>query len=330
MQMMSNNSEQFVNNDVDGGIEELLMDGDIELLLADENEERMIKYNTFIACKKDDELKRISFNDIDNYNFEENGFIEFLVSEDYVHLYFDFDSIKSDNEFNDILNWLSDLTETFGHFSIGGYTNDEFMSNSYGFRLFPEGNHFLSIHVVFPDSRISTKDLVMIMKHDSKKGFLTQGVHQQCDPNVYKLVSRNSENTVRQAMSHVLSDKIYSIGSDKNVMNHGVILDGDAPSRQIIQIRGDELIVTKSDWEKYFKVPSEEKSTSTKSNPLDVDAMYSNLNAHENQSMCFFIFFFIYWYSAKYKTMKNIITTDDIIKQCFIFAKQQTRKCEMI
>ena len=178
MQMMSKSSER--NNNIDNDlIDELLnADDDISLFLDDtheENEERMIKYNTFIACYKDDELKRISFSDVDDYDFNQ-GFIEFLISEDYVHLYFDFDSISNEVEFEEVLTWLSELSETFGKFTIGGYTDNETMSNSYGFRLYPRGNHFLSMHVVFPETRISTTDLSLIMKHDSKNGYITKGV----------------------------------------------------------------------------------------------------------------------------------------------------------
>ena len=57
-----------------------------------------------------------------------------------VHLYFDFDSIKTEDEFLDVWSWLDSLKKVFGSYSYGGYCDNEEME-SYGFRRFDEGNH---------------------------------------------------------------------------------------------------------------------------------------------------------------------------------------------
>lgn len=47
------------------------------------------------------------------------------------------------------------------------------------------------------------------MKHTEKKGYSTKGVHNLCDPDVYKIVSKKEGQTIRQLFRHVLSDKIF-------------------------------------------------------------------------------------------------------------------------
>ena len=84
-----------------------------------------------------------------------------------------------------------------------------------GFRRYDEGEHWLSMHVVFYETRISTLDLQTIMKHTEKKGFHTIGVHELCDPSVYRLVSKVKTQTTRQLFRHVLADKIYKRNDEK-------------------------------------------------------------------------------------------------------------------
>ncbi|KAH7823516.1 uncharacterized protein MONOS_16679 [Monocercomonoides exilis] len=200
----------------------------------------------------------IPFADVDSYDFTD-GFIEFLTSEEHVHLYFDFDSITNEAEYQDIMKWLTNVSIVFGEYSVGGYTNDEHMNEQYGFRYYPDGNHFLSMHVVFYTTRISTIDLVKIMKHTDKKGYSTKGVHKLCDPKVYKLVSSKMGYSSRQLFRHVISDKIYKKDDERNKLNHGVILGDLPPSTQIIQTRGNEKIVTASEWSVIFSLEINDK-----------------------------------------------------------------------
>ena len=97
------------------------------------------------------------------------------------------------------------------------------------------------------------------MKHTEKKGFSTKGIHKLCDPNVYKLVSKKSGQKSRQCFRHVLSDKIYKIGDEKNRMNHGTICEKLPPSSQIVQVRGSEPIINKTAWSALFELKDDIK-----------------------------------------------------------------------
>ena len=254
--------------------------------------EKMIKYGLSFNKPNNWTPLEISFSDVDSYDFSKN-FNEYLISEEFVHLYFDFDTIKSMDEFEDVCEWLAGLSEVFGEYSMGGYCDNDEMAEM-GFRKYEAGGHWLSMHVVFFETCISSEDLVQIMKHTEKKGFSTDGVHKLCDPNVYKLVSRKAGQTSRQVMRHVLSDKIYKPNDVKNRANHGFILDGLKPSTQIIQIRGSERVITEKEWGKVFKVKKQARITApspsvntaqpvrtTQPSSLDVSERLIRLNDEE-------------------------------------------------
>ena len=206
---------------------------------------------------------------VDNLNFDamvEKGksFVEFLIKPDYVHLYLDIDDAKTLEDYLRFKAWLIPVSEVFGKYSIGGYTNSEEFAKE-GFRLWKESEKVLSLHVVFYETCISSKDLMEIMKFTIKEGILNYILDPLVDPNVYKL-------DTRQAFRHVLTDKIYDKkGGYKYKPNHGTILNGLKPSTQILTVRGDEPIIKKEQWIKVFPpkvredTPAEtEQNTSTK------------------------------------------------------------------
>ena len=98
-------------------------------------------------------------------------------------MYFDFDQITTIDELENVFEWLADLTNVFGEYSYGGYTDDEEVADSYGLRLYPEGNHFASIHVIYYQTRITTDDLLKIVEKDIKKN------HLLIDTSVYRAKS---------------------------------------------------------------------------------------------------------------------------------------------
>lgn len=216
--------------------------------LEGKSEERKVKFDVQINRPNNFKPQEITFEDIDKYYFTK-VFIEFILTEKFVHLYFDFDSISSEDEFISVIDWLESLKEVFGPYTYGGYANDESMSKDYEFRYFPEGKHFLSMHAIFYSTCISTSDLQAIMKHTEKNGFSTKGVHEKCDPNVYKLVPRSGKDGSRQLFRHVLSDKI---GCKEPSKNHGTLIDNAKPSDHIVQIRGNEPIIYKDKWSEIF------------------------------------------------------------------------------
>lgn len=240
-------------------IESLLDDAEINPLLDVMSNtqylERPIKYDVQIIRSNNFPPQRISFDDVDKYDFN-NGFIEYLISEDFVHLYFDFDSISTDDELSDVFDWLDSLKSVFGEYSFGGYTDNCQIANDFGFKLIPDGNHFVSMHAIYYQTRISTNDLQLIMKHTDKRGFHTKGIHKLCDPNVYRLVSKRDNQTTRQLFRHVLSNKIMKSNDPGNKMNAGYLVNAK-PYQHIVQIRGNEPIISKSQWSKLFELPGD-------------------------------------------------------------------------
>lgn len=261
---------------------EKLSEEEIDSLLSGKKLERKIKYDICFNRPNNFKPKEIRFDGVNSYDFSQ-GFTEYLISEDFVHLYFDFDSIQSEDEFLDVWEWLEKVKTVFGSYSIGGYCDNEEMEG-YGFRRYEEGEHYLSMHVVFYESAISTVDLQKIMKHTAKKGFSTKGIHQLCDPNVYKLVSKKADQTCRQLFRHVMSDKIFRVGDEKNKLNHGFILDGKEAVTQIVQIRGNERVITKDQWNVLFEIveKAEVKDVVPQMKVKnDIDMYLSDLNVND-------------------------------------------------
>lgn len=139
---------------------------------------------------------------------------------------------------------------------------------------------------------ISTIDLTSIMKHTNKSGFLTKGVHCLCDPNVYNLVSKKKGETITQKFRHVLSRKIYTLNEkdkdfNKNRANYGFIINDTKPSQQIIQIKGNEKVVSKDEWSKVFQLQSlKEKRNELKKNvetksSNDESCFTNDIESHE-------------------------------------------------
>lgn len=217
-----------------------------------------IKLPNQCGCKYP-KLKVITHESLKFYNFE-RGFMEFICGHlENIRLYFDFDKIKDEAEYLDVLKWLDTLKPVFGPYSLGGYTDDQHMATMYHYRLYPEGKHFLSIHVVFYTTAINVKELMRIMRHNIKVGFTNYDIHPAADPHVYKLLTR-------QCFRHVLSDKIYtkrkkmnkgpieesdwfSTGhSTENVANHGNMIGDQLPELQIITPKTTDRVIPKSEW----------------------------------------------------------------------------------
>ena len=194
-----------------------------------------------IDSKHKDWLRAINYNDIDRYDFSKR-FIEVIRKPEFVHVYFDFDSIETLEDWEQLLNWHNSLVPVFGNFSIGGYTNN---NETFGklFKYIPNAHHTLSLHVVFYETKIKSDVLIELMKHD-KQGY-KYNVNPQCDPNVYKLKTR-------QLMRHVLSDKYYNKNNEKNAITAGTFLNDSKPSQSIITVRGNENEVDYSKFSNLF------------------------------------------------------------------------------
>ena len=194
-------------------INDVLDNIDLEPASSEDNEEYdtsevITKQPSLIYCAQKINVQgtiatKKTHEDIDKIDFKTcvdkgKAFVEFLIKPEYVHLYFDVDDAKTMDEYLCFKQWLKCVSDVFGKYSIGGYTNsDEFAK--LGYRLWKGSDKVLSLHVVFYETCISSKDLMDIMK--TKNGtFVDYQVNPLCDANVYKLNSR-------QAFRHVLTDK---------------------------------------------------------------------------------------------------------------------------
>ena len=217
-------------------------------------EQNLITYSTQICDTKHvDWRKKISHKDVDDYDFTK-VFIEVLDKPEFVRPYFDFDGIETESEYKDVIRWLNKIQSLFGPYAIGGYTkSEEFVD--YGFKLIPEGHHTLSFHVVFYTSKIKSDLLIKLMKTETIKSndenrkkitrFIYETVNKSCDPNVYKL------NT-RQLMRHPLSDKFFKKGFANNVKTAGSIINYLNPQHLLATPKGTEFEIKEEDFNEMF------------------------------------------------------------------------------
>lgn len=234
-----------------------------------------VYYHNHIDVKGNMKLKQISHYDIDNYNIERKGFIEFILNEprrrnggktgpiidkdlnigdaiNWIRLYFDIDSVTTVNEYKEVIQWLDSLTKVFGKYSIGGYTSIKDLSDCStvtgaigcptGFAYNPNSEKPLSLHVVFHETKILKTDLKQIIEFNN--GRFAKRICPFVDDNVYHFGGR-------QAFRHTLSNKVFKYGTTK--MTIGKILNNDKPSTQVATIRGDERPVNESEWRPVFE-----------------------------------------------------------------------------
>ena len=161
----------------------------------------------------------------------QQGFYEILDDDTpFVHPYFDFDSIKNIDDYNIVIGWLNKAKNEWGSYVIGGYTKDENIAKETGLAHVPEGNHIISIHVIFYEVKIKFSVLADMMKHNKNGLWDYRGICNFCDPNVYKVK--------RQAMRHTWSNKIYN--PSKIEKTHGKFTDKVKFHMTLITPMGDE------------------------------------------------------------------------------------------
>ena len=229
----------------------------------------MIKYGVKINYSNNWKPLEISYNDINNYDFSK-GFLECHKDLEFVHLYFDFDNISSEAEYKDIINYLDTLKVVFGDYSIGGYTNNIDFSNNLGFKYIENAKKIISFHVIFYTTAISVEDLIDIMIFDNKKNPQKYIVNSVCDKSIYRI-------NKRRMFRHVLSDKIFAANNPNNTITAGNILNNLTPDTQIVQIRGDEPIITKDKWLIVFP-QIKPLENNTEEDLLSIDEMMKLIN----------------------------------------------------
>ena len=173
----------------------------------------MIKFFKQIWVSSNRTPDTISHEEVNDYDFENEAFLEVLKKPDEVRLYFDVDELNDEEDYQQPLAWLSKVSEVFGPYSIGGYSNDRDFADKFGFRFIDGEQHYLSAHIVFYETKIKADELITITEH-KYKSFVNHEVNEFVDHNVYKLSSR-------QLFRHVLSGKFYKPG------DIGLMLDSD-------------------------------------------------------------------------------------------------------
>ena len=265
---INNNSKTTSNNEeIDLSVNWEEVDSVLSEIISEElkSTKQIVKNETVKYCNqiiRDDNwiVREVTWEELDKFDFEKKVFFEmFSEQPKYVHLFFDFDSITDNKQFDEVFEWLTNLEKIFGEFSYGGYSNDESFANNVGFRYLPNDKHFLSMHVVYYQTKILYDELIEIMKHTAKKGFAYNGVHELVDHSVY------SSNRL---FRHVCSAKIYTANTkhkdyQNNRKNQGTLLNG-TPSQHTITVHGEEKTITREQWSKVF-TPKKKPTTSTTS-----------------------------------------------------------------
>ena len=188
------------------------------------------------------EVKQISRDNINTYKFAK-GFNEVITAETpYIRPYIDCDHLDSIDSYNEFVSYCDRIKQFLGEYSIGGYTSNEDVSDATGLKYINGAEKFISIHIIFYQSRIQPAELQRFVTEN--KDFL----NKQIDTNVYKLKSR-------QLFRHCLSDKRVKKTDVKYIA--GNILNGATPEQQIITASGDEKEVSYQDLVNAFDIKPE-------------------------------------------------------------------------
>jgi len=203
------------------------------------NKNRILYVSKMVDKFEPSSFMEIDYHNIDCFPFEETPFNEILSGEQYIHFFLDIDMYLIDDMQN-IMAFIEKLSTVFGEYSIGGYSNQEYLAKLLGIRFNHKADKGLSLHVVFYTTMISTHDASLIF---SEAHFLSV-IPLSIDQSLYDF---KEVVTFR----HVLSNKVVDVNhSIKNTI--GMISGGKSPYSQILTIRGDERIVSKEQWSSLF------------------------------------------------------------------------------
>lgn len=126
-----------------------------ELAHVSSDKEHYIRFDNYIDSPKNYKYSTVTYDRIDSYDFS-HEFIENLIGEDYIHLYFVFDQISTKEHLFEVSNWLDSITKIFVEYSYGKYSNDESIANEYQLKLIEGEDHYVSMHVIYYTTAIST------------------------------------------------------------------------------------------------------------------------------------------------------------------------------
>ena len=107
----------------------------------------MIKFFKQICVSSNRTPEAISHEEVNDYDFENEAFLEVFKKPDEVRLCFDVDDLNDKEDYQQLLAWLNKVSEVFGPYIIGGYSNDRDFADNYGFR-FIEGEQHIYQHIL--------------------------------------------------------------------------------------------------------------------------------------------------------------------------------------
>lgn len=181
----------------------------------------------------------------------EIGLFEIYGNDEFLHLFFDVDHITNKQEIDDMINYFNGLSQFFGNYSMGCYTNNDVIAEELNINFQDESDKFFSAHIVFYESKIS--------KQIFKKYFKPNDLYT--DDSTWKDILNGNERLMR----HPISDKVWK---NKLEPRFSSIVDNKwkplQNSTQLINIRGDEFEITDEICLKAGLTPNDESS-----NPWD-------------------------------------------------------------
>ena len=122
-----------------------------------------INWVYYIQTKEEAGYNTIAYDDIDTIDFTK-GFNEVLKGDinEYVHLFFDIDDIKTHAQYDELINWFDSIKPIFGDYVIGGYTSNKTMFPEYKFNK--KADKLLSLHVIYYETKIKSTVLWELFK----------------------------------------------------------------------------------------------------------------------------------------------------------------------
>lgn len=203
----------------------------------------------------------VTFTELDSWcynDFVKNGFFETLKSQEYVHLYFDFDFKHEDNTLErvtEVLSKLNSIKSIFGEYYLAGYCfhDDDLDVNVYDslpeelkpyiVKKSADYGKDISFHVVFPETRILKDELHDIMK----SGSYINPFIELADMSVYK------RSGMDQLLRHPYARKYGAKDgfTNKDVNPDKMVVKVPA-SKLVATCSGDEPIVSKESWTSVF------------------------------------------------------------------------------
>ena len=78
----------------------------------------MIKFYNQIRVTFNQNPKTISYEEVNDYDFKNEAFLEYLKNPDEVRLYFDVDEMDEEEDYEQFMEWLAKVSEVFRPYSL--------------------------------------------------------------------------------------------------------------------------------------------------------------------------------------------------------------------